>query len=379
MRLLNQMRSLIVALMLGAALFICVSALAQETPKSSRQRLRRVNPTPAQGSPETTAPQTPSSEPAPTPLGDDEVVRVNTDLTNILLTAIDKDRRFITTLRREDVRVTENGTPQEISMFERETDLPLSLAILIDASESQRGVLADEKSAARTFLDAVIRPDKDRAAIVSFTGIPLLEQPLTNDVSRMQRAIERIQIILPRDRAEEGVEDGLSSSGVQVNEDDPVGYTGVWDAIWATTNDALSQTPERTRRAVILLSDGDDTSSQTTKQEAIDFAVKHNVVVYAIGIRDPAFPDGELKKDALRKVSEKTGGRAFFPQKETELRAAFMQIQDELRSQYLVAYSPSNKLRDGSYRQVHIEIVNPELRKQKMSLLYRQGYYAKRK
>jgi VWFA-related protein len=378
-------RILNVVLALGVATLICANQLiAQETPKSPRQRLRRVEPNASQPSPETTTKSTQSGGAANAAQeDDDEVVRVNTDLTNILLTAIDKERRFVTTLRREDVRVTENGVAQDISLFQRETELPLSLAILIDASESQKGVLLDEKRAALAFLNAVIRPEKDKAAIVSFTGIPMLEQSLTNDADRLRQAIERVEIILPRDVVEEGVEAGSASSSStssasQLDEDEAVGYTGVWDAIWATTNDALAHTPERTRRAVILLSDGDDTSSQTKKQEAIDFAIKYNVVVYSIGIRDAAFPDGKLDRDALRKVSEKTGGRAFFPQNEAELRAAFTQIQDELRSQYLVAYSPANKLRDGSYRQVRIEIVNPELRKQKLNLLYRQGYYAKR-
>jgi VWFA-related protein len=370
-------RTLILVLTLVVACPICADLRAQETPKSSRQRLRRVDASSSEPE-EKASPSTTSSETQAGLDDDDEVLRVNTDLTNILLTAIDKERRFVTSLRREDLRVTENGVAQEISLFQRETDLPLSLAILVDASESQKGVLADEKAAALAFLDAVIRPDKDQAAIVSFTGIPLLEQPLTNDLGRMRRAIERVKIVLPPPEKNEDDESAESSSVTQLDEEDAVGYTGVWDAIWATTNDALLHTPERTRRAIILLSDGDDTSSQTKKQEAIDFAVKHNTVIYSIGIRDADFPAGKLDKDALRKVSEKTGGRAFFPQNETELRAAFRQIQDELRSQYLVAYSPANKLRDGSYRQIRIEVVNPELRKQKLSLLYRQGYYARK-
>jgi VWFA-related protein len=367
--------SLILVLALGVAGFICTSASAQQPSVSSRQRLRRVN---ADAQPTDKASQPATTSEAQTVAQDeDEVVRVNTDLANILLTAVDKERRFITTLRREDLRVTENGVAQEVSVFQRETELPLSLAILIDASESQKGVLSDEKAAALTFLESVIRADKDRAAIVSFTGVPLLEQPLTNDLARMRRAINRVEIILPPD-SDEDKQAASSSSSSQLDEDDAVGYTGVWDAIWATTNDALAHTPEGTRRAIILLSDGDDTSSQTKKQEAIDLAVKHNIVIYSIGIRDAKFDGGKLDKDALRKVSEQTGGRAFFPQNEAELRAAFHQIQDELRSQYLVAYSPTNKQRDGSYRQVHIEIVNPELRKQKLSLLYRQGYYARK-
>lgn len=378
MRRLNHPTQILVfVLALAVSGVVCASAWAQETPKSSKQRLRRVDSAASQPDNKTSQP-TPPATAQTNAENDDEVLRVNTDLTNILLTAIDKERRFVTSLRREDFRVMENGVAQEVSLFQRETELPLSLAILVDASESQKGVLADEKAAALAFLDAVIRVEKDQAAIVSFTGLPVLEQPLTNDLGRMRRAIERVKIILPRERSEDDAEDEDSSTDFQLDEENAVGYTGVWDAIWATTNDALSQTPERTRRAIILLSDGDDTSSYTKKQEAIDFAVKHNTIVYSIGIRDAEFPAGKLDRDALRKVSEKTGGRAFFPQNEAELRAAFRQIQDELRSQYLVAYSPTNKLRDGTYRQVRIEVVNPELRKQKLTLLYRQGYYARK-
>jgi Ca-activated chloride channel homolog len=300
---------------------------------------------------------------------DDDVVRVNTDLTNILLTAIDKERRFVTTLRREDLRVTENGTAQEISTFERETNLPLSLAILIDTSRSQERTLPEEKSAALAFVDTVIRPEKDAAALISFDGEATVEQPLTNAVARLHGVIDKVKVELPPDNPQ-----CKYNVGATPVDEDPRCWTAVWDSVWATVKEVLAQTPARTRRAIILLSDGDDTSSRTKKEEAIELAVKANVVVYSIGIGDPELY--RLDKGALRKLSEQTGGRAFFPQDETELRAAFAQIQDELRSQYLVAYSSTNKARDGSYRQVRIEVVNPQLRKQKLSLLYRQGYYA---
>jgi VWFA-related protein len=298
---------------------------------------------------------------------DDEVVRVDTELANILLTAIDKNQRFITTLKREDVRVTEDNVPQELSIFERETDLPLTLSILIDTSRSQEKILPDEKTAARTFIDSVIRPDKDLASVISFTGEAVLQQPLTNNLGSLKGAVERVTIEFPTGSPE--CEENVSA------EREPRCYTGVWDALWVTTNEVLSQTEERTRRAIILLSDGDDTSSNTKRQEAIDFAVQHNIVIYSIGIHDEG-SEGELADDALRKVSEKTGGRAFFPQDKRALEAAFAQIQSELRSQYLIAYQPSNRKHDGSFRQVRVEIVNPELRKQKLRLLYRQGYYA---
>jgi len=325
--------------------------------------MRRVkNQPPKQTPPQSQTTQTQSN-------ADDDVVRVETDLANILLTAIDKDKRFITTLRKEDVRVLEDNQPQEISDFERETDLPLSLAILIDTSRSQEKVLSDEKIAAHTFIDSVIHPDKDQAAIISFTGEAVLQQTLTGDLDKLRSAAENVIIEIPfgDPRCEENVS----------LEREPRCWTGVWDSIWVTVNEVLSQTPQHTRRAIILLSDGDDTSSQTDKQEAIDFAVKNDVVIYSIGIHDKD-TEGKLADGALRKVSEKTGGRVFFPQNKAELDAAFAQIQQELRSQYLISYTPSNRKRDGTFRQVKIEITNPELRKEKLRLLYRQGYYAKK-
>ena len=160
-------------------------------------------------------------------------------------------------------------------------------------------------------------------------------------------------------------------------EQDPSGYTGIWDAMWMTIEDLLAKTPEGTRRAIVLLSDGDDTSSTIKKQDVIEYAVKSDVVIYSIGIRDAGFPEGKLDSGALRKVSDGTGGRAFFPAQSSELHASFSQIDQELRSQYLIAYSPTNKNRDGSYRRVRIEIINPELRKDKPQLLYRRGYSAR--
>ena len=333
----------------------------QVAPPRRMRRARGEQPKTPQGR------QAPSGAEARSLSEDDEVVRVDTELANILLTAVDKDRRFVTTLRREDVRVLEDDVPQEVSVFERETNLPLTLSILVDTSRSQEQILPDEKRAARAFIDAVVRPDKDQASVISFTGEAVLQQTLTNDLERLRGAVEGVTIELPSGSPE--CEENVTS------EREPRCFTGVWDALWVTTSEVLSQTPERARRAIILLSDGDDTSSTTKRQEAIDLAVKHNVVIYAIGIHDDG-SEGELADDALRKVSEKTGGRAFFPKDGPALAAAFAQIQAELRSQYLVAYQPANRRRDGSFRQVRIEIVNPELRKQKLRLLYRQGYYA---
>ncbi len=313
-------------------------------------------------------PQTPSSEPEP------EVVRVETNLVNTLFTAVDKDHHFITTLRVEDVRIFENDVAQPVSLFERETDRPLSLVMLVDTSESQRGVLVDEKGAARAFIDSVIRPDKDRAAVVSFTGVPKVEQEPTNDLDKLHRGISRVRIEMSpeNERRLANGDDPLPK------ELDPSGYTGIWDAMWMTIADLLSKTPAGTRRAIVLLSDGDDTSSTIKRQDVIDFAVKSDVSIYSIAIRDRDFQEGKLDSGALRKVSDRTGGRAFFPAQPSELQAAFQQIDQELRSQYLIAYSPTNKNRDGGYRRIKIEVVNPDLSKNSPQLLYRQGYYARK-
>lgn len=326
----------------------------------------------------------PSAKATPTPpvrttdddvtLSSDEVVRVDTNLTNIFFTAADKQKRFITTLKREDIRVLEDGVPQEIFAFQQNIDLPLSLAILLDTSRSEERTLPEEKAAARAFLEEVMRPDRDEAAVISFTGEVTLEQGLTGNKNRLRDAIDRVEYTPPS---------GMLSDGVVVSGTPPISgrnqelasATAIWDAIWATSNELLSDTAEHTRRAVILLTDGYDTISQMKMQDAVDRALKADALIYAIGIGDSFH--GGVDEGSLRKITERTGGRAYFPRSEKELRDAFAQIQRDLREQYLVAYYPSNKNRDGSYRRIVIEVMNPELRSLNPRLTHRQGYFAK--
>ena len=320
--------------------------------------------------------------PSPTPpkkdeevtLNSDDVVRVETNLTNVFFTAADKQKRFVSTLTKDDVRVLEDGVPQEIFAFQPNSDLPLSLAILIDCSGSEERTLPIEKDAARSFLESVLRPEKDEAAIVSFTGEVTLEQGLTGNISRLRRAIDEVRFVPPS---------GYLGGGVVVGGTPPIsgtrqilaGSTAIWDAIWATSNELLSASAEHTRRAMILLTDGQDTISQVRMQEAIHRALKADALIYSIGIGD-RYEFG-IDEAALKKISEQTGGRAFFPSNERDLSNAFAQIEKDLRERYLIAYSSSNKLRDGSYRKVNIEIVNPAVRKENLKLNYRPGYFAK--
>jgi VWFA-related protein len=371
--------SLVASLLLGGLPSTVARAQQQDTSTTQdKNRPRRAGEQPAQTTPQQQSPATP--KPTPTtkgegePVQDDEVVRVETDLTNILFTAVDKQKRFITTLKQEDIHVTEDGQPQEIFTFARQTDLPLSLAILIDTSISEERTLPIEKSAAASFVDTVIRPDKDEAAVVSFTGEATLEQNLTGNASRVRRALDRVEFVPPSGYIGNG-NIAVGTPPISGQNQSTQGSTAIWDAIWVTSDEILSGTSDKTRRAIILLTDGEDSSSHKKMDDAIDRALKSDAVIYAIGIGDEYY--GGINKGALRKLSERTGGRAFFPEDESELRAAFAQIQLELRSQYLVAYSSTNKSKDGSFRHVQIEITNPELRKQSYKLTYRQGYFAR--
>ena len=384
---LNQIRR-VLALMLLAQLALSVMlttagvrAETQEPQNTSRPR--RTNEPTQQQPPTQTPKQNPKQPQKPaeddvTLPQDDEVVRVETDLTNILFTAADKQRRFVTTLRREDIRVLEDGQPQEVFTFARQTDLPLSLAIVIDTSISEERTLPAEKAAASDFVDSVIRPDKDEAAVVSFTGESTLEQGLTSSIQRLRRALDRVEFVPPSGY----IGNGQVITGSPGGSTPPAsgtgqmlqGSTAIWDAVWVTSDEVLSQTSDKTRRAIILLTDGADTSSRKKMNDAVERAIKMDVVIYCIGIGDPYY--GGVEEGTLRKLAERTGGRAFFPDDEPDLRTAFAQIQQELRSQYLVAYSPINKNRDGSYRRVQIELVNSELSKN-LKLTYRQGYFAK--
>ncbi len=323
--------------------------------------------------------------PSPTPPHEDapqdseEVVRVETNLTNIFFTAADRNKRFISDLKKENIRVLEDGQPQEIFTFQQNIDLPLSIAILLDTSISEQRTLPDEKAAAQSFLEAVVRPQKDEAAILSFTGDVTLEQGFTGNLERLRRAIDKVEFVPPSGYVGGNVVIGSGSTQPtppisDVNRD-LAGSTAIWDAVWVCANDLMTDSAENTRRAIILLTDGVDTSSRLKIHEAIERAQKADAFVYAIGIGDSY--EGGVDMGSLRKIAELTGGRAYFPQSEKELRSAFAQIQRDLREQYLLAYSPSNKARDGSYRKIQIEVVDPELRKQNLKLNYRPGYFAK--
>jgi VWFA-related protein len=193
-------------------------------------------------------------------------------------------------------------------------------------------------------------------------------------MTRLRRAIDRVEFVPPS---------GYIGGNVVIRGTPPLsggnqqiaGSTAIWDAVWVTSEEVLGPAPEKTRRAIILLTDGVNTFGKKKLEDAVQAALRSEAVVYSIGIGDN-FYNG-VDENALVKISERTGGRAYFPKDERELRQAFQQIQDEMRSQYLVAYEPSNQKRDGSYRKIQIQLVSPQLQKDRVKVTHRQGYFAK--
>ena len=283
----------------------------------------------------------------------------------ILFAVIDKDLRVVDNLRAEDVRLLEDDQPQEIIAFQKLNDRPLSLAILIDTSASQEKTLPKQKLAADSFVQATMRPGQDQAAIVTFSGKVTIEQGLTGDVSLIRQAISRARFVAPP-----GYRAGNVIVGRLPPPQDPTmatAVTAVWDAIWTTCRDLLAPASPESRKAIILLSDGDDTFSNANLSEAIERAVKADVAVYSIGIGD-RYNFG-INEAALRKLSDQTGGQAFFPSKPTYVEDALATIKALLYLQYKVSYRSLATWKK-SPQKIRLELINPTLAGKALHLSY---------
>ncbi len=292
---------------------------------------------------------------------------------NLMFTAIDKKKHFVTTLRKEDIRVTEDGVPQEITAFGQQTDQSLSIVMILDMSISQERVIPIAKQVSLAFVNSLARSGKDSIGIISFTGEAKFEQELTGDLEQVRRAIGRLEFVPPTGYMGNG--QVVDKPPILNTDKIPQGSTAIWDTISFATEKFGAQASDSPRRAIILFTDGNDTSSQNKLTKAAETAIKSGVVVYSIGIGDEYY--GGVAEGPLRKISEQTGGRAFFPKIVQDVRDAFAGIEQELRSQYSFSYSPARRKTGDGLRKVKIEIINPELRKQELQLSYPQGYYTR--
>ncbi len=303
-------------------------------------------PTPTRAPAETAAPTQQSEKP---PAADDSetitTIRVPVNEVRVIFTVTDKHGRYIKDLKKTDFRVIDDRKPAaEIRSFHSETDLPLQVGLLVDASNSVRDRFKFEQEAAIEFLNSMIRPKYDKAFVVGFDATPEVTQDFTDDTEFLSRGVRALR------------------AG---------GGTAMYDALYYACRDKLLKQEQTgpVRRAIILLSDGDDNLSHVTREEAIEMAERAEVIVYTISTNISGM---KAKGDkVLERIAEATGGRAFFPFQIRDVSDAFRSIQDELRSQYAMAYKPSDFAADGRYRT--IEILAQE---KGLKVRTRKGYYA---
>src|SRR6266542_6159736 len=273
----------------------------------------------------------------------------------ISLSVVNKEGGSVDNLRPEDLTISENKGFREILKLERRTNESLSVTILIDTSASQQRTLAGTKLAAQKFVESILRSSKDRAALVSFTGQATIEQDLTDDLTRMRAAIDRVKFVPPR---------GYLPGGLVIGPTPPsraqilLGATAIWDAIWATVD--RIQAAGDSRRVIVLLTDGEDTISKIKLRDAIEHAGTNNVAIFSIGIADGQYT--EVNRDSLKKLSEETGGRSFFPKRVAELDGIFLQTAQAFQSQYLLSYCAANQKPAIKPLKIEIEVKNPQLR-----------------
>jgi Ca-activated chloride channel family protein len=281
------------------------------------------------------------------PKAAEDLSRITVDVTrvNLLYTVTDKKGRFVSNLTRDDFEIIENKKPQKILEFTAETDLPLRLAILIDTSNSIRDRFRFIQEAATDFITTVMRPGKDRALVVSFDTSPELVADLTDDQVAITKAIRELR---------------------------PGGGTALYDAIFFSCRDKLmkDQPRDKFRRAIVVLSDGDDNQSRWTREQALEMAHKADAVIYTISTNITHLETSGDK--VLKRYAEETGGIAFFPFKAEDLGQSFENIANELRHQYNVFYRPEPLRTDGLYHPVEIRVKE----RRELSVRARHGYYA---
>jgi VWFA-related protein len=277
----------------------------------------------------------------------DERTRIILDVTrvNLLFTVTDKKGRFVTNLTRDDFIVREGKRQQKILEFAAETDLPLRLAILIDTSNSVRPRFRFIQEAAIEFINSVIRPHQDKAAIVSFDTAPELQSDLSGDIEQLANTVRQLR---------------------------PGGGTALYDAIFYAARDKLMQDQPRHkfRRAMVILSDGEDNLSRYSRDQALEMAQKADVVIYCISTNmSRAETDGDK---VLKYLASETGGLTFFPFKVEDLAQSFENIANELRHQYNILYRPDPLRTDGSYQEVEVRVKD----RKDLIVRARKGYYA---
>jgi Ca-activated chloride channel homolog len=315
---------------------------ASSAPVSSRPAATTATPT-------TDTPAAPAApQPADTskPDSDDTVATIRSVVNEVrvVFTVTDRHGRYIKDLKSDDFKVFDDSRPAEMRSFHAETDLPLQVGLLVDASNSVRDRFKFEQDAAIEFLNSIIRPRYDKAFVVGFDATPEVTQDFTDSTEKLSNGVRSLR------------------AG---------GGTAMYDALYFACRDKLMKQQQMgpVRRAIILLSDGEDNLSHVTREEAIEMATRADVIIYTISTNISGMKGNGDK--VLERIAEATGGRSFFPFQMREMSDAFLSIQEELRSQYAVSFKPANFVADGRFRA--IEILPQE---RGLKVRTRKGYYA---
>jgi VWFA-related protein len=306
--------------------------------------------------------QTPA--PQREPQDDSTIIRTEVDVVNILASVRDKHGALIANLETKDFSVFEDGKQQPIKYFTRETDLPLTIGLLVDVSGSQRNLIGVERSAATQFFSQVLRK-KDEAFLIAFGEESELLQDYTNSVRLLTEGLNQLRV----------------SSGVGGFGPGPVPTVGqprgtvLYDAIYLAASEKLRT--EVGRKVIVVITDGVDEGSKLELKEALEAAQKADAVVYSVEYSDPGayggwgFNMGSGGDSALHQLSDPTGGRVYRVGRGKPLDAVFKELSDEMRSQYSIGYTPLNPAKDGGYRKLEVRMANKDLKAQA-----RKGYYA---
>jgi Ca-activated chloride channel family protein len=315
---------------------------------------------PAPPSPPAAAPTEPQTKPSTEPLPQQKTPAITstTGLVHLVATVMDRHRDFVTDLDQADFKVLEDGTPQDIRYFGRETDLPLRIGVLLDTSNSIRPRLDFEKDAALDFLQHVLRRNKDQAFVMTFDNEPEVIQDYTGDLALLTDAIRKQR----------------AGGGTALND-------AIYRAAEKLVNPPVPKgaNPE-IRRVLVVISDGNDNLSDHALSEAVDSTIRAEAVIYCISTNtDWLALDGDKPRKihveggdkVLEQFADQSGGRVFYPYKVDDLAQSFVDIGDELRSQYFIAYSPNNPQASGQYRKIDVQIDRKGLQ-----VRTRKGYYA---
>jgi VWFA-related protein len=301
---------------------------------------------------------------------EEPTIKVDVNLVNVLCSVRNKGNGLVGNLEKSDFQIFEDGKPQEIKYFTRETDLPLTIGLLVDTSGSQRRLVDDEKRAAFQFFSKVLRK-KDLAFLMQFGAEAELLQDETNSPRLLQEGLNQIHMSVPVGGLHPGpVPTQQSQAG-----------TILFDAVYLAATEKLST--EAGRKTIVIITDGVDEGSKYNREKAIEAAQKADTIIYSIDYEDPAFHGGggfgigrpmmigPSGVGDLTKMSGETGGRMFKVDRHNSLDDVFRDLQDEMRSQYSIGYAPPNGKKDGAYHKIEIKVAEKDYKVQA-----RKGYYA---